>query len=89
MNNILVLILSWLPVPIEFAGIVLACKFLSKKVKETVSEPSKAIKASEKVSQELSALNAKLKECLDLNCKLLSENEQLRRERKGLTKYEK
>jgi len=89
MKEVLVLILSWLPVPIEFAGLILACKFLGKKMKETVSEPSKAIKATEKVSQEISALNAKLKDSIELNCKLLAENEQLRKEKKGLAKYEK
>lgn len=84
MNEILLLVLTWLPVGAESALLIFVVRFISKKIKEHFSIPTELLSEIKKQREESVKLNNKLAVLSDENGELKKELYKLRLESKGI-----
>ena len=70
MKEIILIIVSWIPVPVISLLLAAAAKYIGKKIKDNVKLPEKNL-------DELKALKAEMKKLNSYNAKLVEENENL------------
>lgn len=84
MNEILLLVLTWLPVLAESGLFVIVGKFLSKQLKEHFSLPKRIVEESKELKREISSLNQKLASLAGENAGLKEEIHKLILEMRGI-----
>lgn len=84
MNDIVILILTWLPLIPESALLVFAIKFISKKIKEHESLPDKVLSEVKKANHENAILCKDNQEIKEMLVKALKDNEELKLRIKGV-----
>ena len=89
MNEILLLILTWLPIPVEVAGFIVVLKVMLKEIVKKLEIPDKLVKVTDNMRKEMYELNKANAEIIALNKKLLEDNEQLKLQLKGVIAHGK
>ena len=56
MSEILLIVLTWLPVPVETALLIIASGILKKKISEATSLPQRQVKATESLQSQIGYL---------------------------------
>ena len=84
MNEILLLVLTWLPVVAESGLFVVIAKFVARKLKEHFSIPEKIIKENSELRGEVGKLNKRLSDELEETKKLKEDLERLTLQLKGI-----
>ena len=84
MNDIVLLILTWLPVGTESVLLIFVVRFIAKKIKEHFSIPTELLSEIKKQREESVKLNNKLAILSDENGELRKELYRLRLESKGI-----
>lgn len=84
MSEIVLIILTWLPVVAESGLFVLVVKFLAKQLKEHFSLPKRIVEESRELKREISSLNQKLAYLAGENSGLKEEIKNLILEMRGI-----
>ena len=87
MNEILLLVLAWLPVVAESGLFVALIKFLAKKMKEHFTMPEKIVNETKELKGSVGALNKQIAMLIEENRKLLRQNENLVMKLRGFKNY--
>lgn len=78
MKEIILIIVSWIPVPVISLLLAVAAKYIGKKIKDNVELPEKNL-------DELKALKSEMRQLNSHNAKLSEENQQLQTQIHNLT----
>lgn len=89
MEQILLLILSWIPIPAEIILLIVIFVKTKATVNNAVSLPKKQVKATEDLKEQVKTLNIKLVKMIEENEQLHKDNVDLKLELRGHRKYGK
>ena len=87
MNEILFLILAWLPIPVEATFLVIIFKILIKKVSDSVSVPEKQLKATKELDAKIGYLSREITHLAEVNENLHKDNIALKMQLRGHKHY--
>lgn len=87
MNEILFLILAWLPIPVEATFLVIIFKILIKKVSDSVSVPEKQLKATKELDAKIGYLSREITHLVEINESLHKDNIALKMQLRGHKHY--
>lgn len=88
MNEVVLIIVSWLPVLVESGFFVVIVKFLDKQLKNHFSTPEKLIKEIKDLKASNAALNKQVALVIEENHKIQRENHRLMMKEKGFRDYD-
>ena len=88
MNEVLLIVLTWLPVVAESGLFVIVAKFLAKKMKDHFSTPENMLKEVKDAKASIGALHREIADLIAENRKLIRLNEQLTMKLKGFKDYD-
>lgn len=87
MNEILFLILAWLPIPVEATFLIILFKMVIKKIGESVSLPEKQLKTTQKLEGQVASLSRSISELVEINEQLHKDNVELKMQLRGFKRY--
>lgn len=87
MNEILFLILAWLPIPVEATFLIILFKMVIKKVGESVSLPEKQLKATKRLEEQGASLFREITQLKEINEQLHKDNVELKMQLRGFKRY--
>lgn len=88
MNEILLLILSYLPIPVELAFFLLIAKFIKGLLSKASALPDKLVKETTETKNAVVRVVSQNEDLKQINEKLAQENEELKALLKGFIKHE-
>ena len=89
MEQILLLIFSWIPVPVELTFLLILLARAKKIIKDAVSIPEKQLKATQALQEQVKNQNSQLTKVIEENEQLHKDNVELKLELRGHRKYGK
>lgn len=87
MNQVVLLVLTWLPVVAQTGLFAFIAKFISKKMKEHFDTPERTNKEIKELRSELGKLNKNNCDLIEYTKKLLEDNKNLKMQFKGIKNY--
>lgn len=88
MNEVVLIIVSWLPVLVESGFFVFIVKYFGKQLKNHFSTPEKLIKELKDLKSSNAAINKQLALVIEENHKIQRENHKLIMKEKGFRDYD-
>lgn len=88
MNDILLLVLTWIPVIAESGLAVVLVKYIAKKLEKHFSTPEKLLGEIKELRASNGALNKQIAMVIEENRKLQRQNHKLLMKEKGIVDYE-
>jgi regulator of replication initiation timing len=88
MNDILLLVATWIPVVVESGLFVWLIKFIDKKIKNHFSTPNKLVNEIKDLRASNGALNKQIAMVIEENRKLQRLNQKLLMKEKGFLNYD-